>query len=113
MRSGRWLLLALVPLSGCAGRVFTEADNRQTVQVDVGTTFTVSVQRPPASEIRPSVQGSILKPVGQRSPTSGVHEFDFEARAPGETEIKIPPDFALRVRIVSASSRPGMPMNRQ
>ena len=35
MKTSLWLLLALFPLCGCAGRAFTEADNRQTVQVDV------------------------------------------------------------------------------
>jgi hypothetical protein len=112
MSISRWLLLALVPLCGCAGRVFTDDDNRKTVQVDVGTTFTVRVQRPPGSQTQPTVQGSILALVGQRSPTSGVHEFEFEARGLGETDLKIPPDYSLRVRVVSASARPGMPVNR-
>ncbi len=111
MKNARGLLIAVAALSGCAGHVFTDEDNRQTVQVDVGTTFTVSLHRNPGSKDEPSVKGSILALTGRRSPTSGVVEFDFEARGQGETEIKIPPDYSLRVRVVSSSDRPTMPVH--
>jgi hypothetical protein len=108
MRTRRWLLLALLPLAGCAGRVFTEADNGQTVQVDVGSTFTLSV---PDGGGAPSFAGTILK-MDKGVVENGRVRYEFQALGMGETVIHIGPGFGLRVRIVSASSRPGMPMNR-
>jgi len=111
MRSTRWLLFALLPLAGCAGRTFTEAENRQTVQVDVGSSFSVSIPAPPGAAPRPSFPGTILK-AGDGVVEGGRVRYEFQALGQGETEVKIGPDFSLRVRVASASSRPGMPVNR-
>jgi hypothetical protein len=111
MKTSLWLLLALVPLGGCAGRVFTEADNRQTVQVDVGSTFSISVPAPAGPAPTPAFAGTILK-ADKGVPEDGRLRYEFQALGQGETEVRIGPEFALRVRVVSASSRPGMPMNR-
>ena len=111
MQNARWLLIAIAALSGCAGHVFTDENNRQAVQVDVGTTLTISLHRDIGWNEMPTVQGGILVLTGSRKPTSGIVEFDFEARGQGETEIKIPPDYSLRVKVVSASDRPSMPVH--
>jgi len=112
MNSRRWLLLALVPLSGCAGRVFTEEDNRQTVQVDVGTTFSISIPAPDGPAPTPAFAGTILK-ADKGIAEDGHLRYEFQALGLGETEVRIGREFALRVRVVSASQRPSMPMNRQ
>jgi len=111
MGTNRWLVLALLPIAGCAGHAFTEADNRQTVQVDVGSSFSVSIPAPSGSLPRPAFAGTILK-AGDGMVEGGRARYEFQALGEGETEVKIGPDFSLRVRVVSASSRPGMPMNR-
>ncbi len=112
MNTPRWLSLALLALAGCAGHVFTEADNRQTVQVDVGSTFSISVPSSSNPAPVPVFAGTILKTDGGRV-EDGRIRYELQALGQGETEVKIGPDFSLRVRVVSASSRPGMPMNRQ
>src|SRR4029077_15399033 len=112
MRISRWLLLALVTLSGCAGRVFTEADNRQTGQGDVGSTISHSISAPAGPAPTPAFAGTILK-ADKGVAEDGHLRYEFQALGQGETEVRIGPEFALRVRVVSASSRPGMPMNRQ
>jgi hypothetical protein len=38
-------------------------------------------------------------------------EFEFRARGLGETEIRIAPDFSMKVRVISSSDRPGMHIN--
>jgi hypothetical protein len=104
------LLFALAAATGCGGRTFRDDDNRKTVEVDEGTTFTVTLQRPINWKGEPSIQGSILQVTGRMRPTSGVVEFQIQAKGLGETEIQIPPDYTLRVRVVSGSDRPSMPV---
>jgi hypothetical protein len=112
MRIARWLLLALAPLAGCAGRVFTEADNRQTLQVDVGTSFSIVIPTPAGPATTPAFAGTILK-ADPGVPENGRMRYDFQALGLGETEVRIGPEYSWRVRVVSASSRPGMPVNKQ
>src|SRR5262245_18365019 len=112
MNTRRWLLFALVPLAGCAGMLFTEADNRQTVQVDVGTSFSISIPAPARPAPKPAFAGTILKP-DQGRVEDGRLRYEFQALAPGETEVRLGPEYSWRIRVVSASSRPGPSMNTQ
>jgi hypothetical protein len=109
MRKSLWLLL----LAGCAGAGsahYTQADNRQTVSADLGTTFYVSL--PSQVSGKPAYSANVLT-LGTDRIDEASHQrtVEFTAAALGETEIRIGPDFSLRVRVTSVSDRPGMHLN--
>jgi hypothetical protein len=108
MRRIRGLLLTTLPLSGCGGWVFTEENDRQTVEVAVGSTFSISVPNPPESPAVPVYDRSILR-VDQEVAEDGRLRFAFQALNLGESEIRIGPDFVLRVRVRSAIEQAPVP----
>jgi hypothetical protein len=105
------MLLAALALSGCAGRIFTEADSRQTLQVDVGSTFSIRVPAPSGPAPLPSFKGGVLK-AGPGLAEDGHLTYEFQALGLGETEVRIGPDYSWRIQVVSASQHSGMLMNR-
>jgi hypothetical protein len=109
MTHRRRIAIAALLLAGCAAgsMSYSEKNNQQTVEQDLGTTFTVSL---PAKTAGPPVySANVLELVGQRIDEAAKRRtLEFQAKALGETEIKVAPDFSLRVRVTSASDRPGM-----
>ena len=103
----------LALLSGCAGLVFTEADQGQIREVARGTAFSVSlpaIKNSPRPE--PKIQGAFLRFLGRRAEeSSGREVFEFQADGLGEGDIRIPPpassagraepEVVIRVRVVS------------
>ena len=105
MKHGLW---GLILLAGCgaAGRAeYTEADHRQMVSADVETIFYVSL--PERMTGKPVFSPNVLSLGGEKS-ADGKRVLEFKAKALGETEIKVGSDYSLRVRVTSASDRPGM-----
>lgn len=108
------LLTAL--LGGCAGLAFNEADNGQTKDVFVGTTFSVSLPAP--SQYRePELKGTIIRFQGRRADESTKGDiFEFKAEGLGEDEIRIRAasgkDYVLHLRIKSASDEPTVRMHQ-
>lgn len=112
MKHHRSIAIALLVLSGCAGAgtaSYTEADNKKEIEVDQGNTFTVALPDPQAKATTPVYSPAVLALVGERKdePTKR-RTLTFQAKGLGETEIRVVPDFSLRVRVVSSSDRPGM-----
>src|SRR5258706_12776102 len=97
------ILLGFAALSGCASRSFTEADNKQAVEVDWGTAFTVSIPDSGRPKDKPAYSVTVLELVHDRRDEAGKRRvLEFNARAPGETDLKVPPDFLLHVRVASS-----------
>ena len=106
----RYLLWVPVLLWGCAGagsHRYTQADNRQTVSADLETIFYVSL--PDTMKGKVSFSPAVLS-LGKESVDEATHlrTLEFAAKGLGETEIKVGTDFSLRVKVTSASDRPGM-----
>ncbi|MBI3855743.1 MAG: hypothetical protein HY293_08640 [Planctomycetes bacterium] len=106
----RPLFLGLALLAGCAGSaLYDESDNKRSVDADLGTSFTVSLVDPGETRAKPVFSPSILELAKESRDESGRRRLlTFTARNSGETEIRVGPDYSLRVRVVSASDRPGM-----
>ena len=105
------LVLAALALSGCAGRVFTEADNRRTLDVNVGSSFSIRIPAPSGPAPTPLFAGNILR-ANPGLAEGGRLVYEFQALGLGETEVRIGPDYSWRIRVISASQTSGMPMNR-
>jgi hypothetical protein len=104
------LLWMTVLLTGCgtAGSAkYTEADNRQTISADLETVFIVSL--PDTLKGKPAFSAGVLA-LGKDGVDEATHRrtLEFTAKALGETEIRVGAEFSLRVRVTSASDRPGM-----
>ena|SRR5213075_637346 len=107
-RFAPWLAAAAL-LAGCSGsHRYTESDNQKTVDADLGTIFTVSLPSSADAGAKPAYSTQILEMGPESRDESGRRVFEFKARTAGETEIRIGRDFSLRVRVTSASDRPGM-----
>ena len=100
-------LFGLILIVGCAAgqAQYSEADNNRTIEADVRTTFTITL--PGAKEPAPKAVFSPslfdLAPVARDD--SGRRVYSFTTKALGEGDIKIGPDFSVRVRVISASDR--------
>jgi hypothetical protein len=97
-------------LAGCAGAGsarYDETDNRKTISADLDTTFSVSI--PDATTAKPAYSSGVLT-LGKDAVDPATHRrtLEFTAKALGETEIKVGSDFSMRVKVTSASDRPGM-----
>jgi hypothetical protein len=104
------LVWSLVLLAGCAGAGsarYGESDNRQTISADLDTTFYVSL--PDRMTAKPAFSQGVLS-LGKDSVDAATHQrtLEFTAKTLGETEIRIGTDYSLRVKVTSASDRPGM-----
>ena len=109
----RWIAIAALLLAGCAGAgtaSYTEADNKKEIEVDHGNTFTVSLPDPAGKPpMTPSYSPTVLTLVGEKKDEAAHRRtLQFQAKGLGETEIRIMPDFSLKVRVTSSSDRPGM-----
>jgi hypothetical protein len=104
------LLWIPVLLTGCgtAGSArYSESDNRQTISADLDTTFIVSL--PGTMKAESVFSPNVLALVQDRiDDLTGRRHLEFRAKALGETEIRVGTEFSLRVRVTSASDRPGM-----
>jgi len=109
----RYLLWIPVVLAACAGggsHQYTEADNRQTVSADLETIF--YVQLPDTMKGKAAFSSSVLSLGKDRmDEATRRRTLEFAAKGLGETEIKVGTDFSLRVKVTSASDRPGMHLN--
>ena len=108
MKKLLWIPLLLA--AGCAGAGsarYSESDNRQTISADLDTVFFVSL--PDTMAAKPAFSQGVLS-LGKDGVDPETHRrtLEFTAKALGETEIRVGPDFSLRVRVTSASDRPGM-----
>ena len=108
MRNLTWTLLLLI--AGCAGggsARYSESDNRQTISADLETVFIVSL--PDTLKGKPAFSTGVLA-LGKDGVDEATHRrtLEFTAKALGETEIRVGTEFTLRVRVTSASDRPGM-----
>jgi hypothetical protein len=100
-------VVALV--AGCAAsHQYTEADHQKSVDADLGTSFTVSVPAAGDAAVKPVFSPAVLEIAPGSKNEAGRRTFEFTAKALGETEIRIGRDFSLRVRVTSASDRPGV-----
>ena len=100
------MLLVVTLVWGCsASHQYTEADHQKTVEADLGTSFTVSL---PASADKPAFSAAVLQMGADSRNEAGRRTIEFTARTLGETEIKVGKEFSLRVRVTSASDRPGV-----
>ena len=110
MRCLLWIPVVLASCAGGGSRQFTEADNRQTVSADLETIFTVSLPETMKGKVTFSPNVVTL---GKDSVDAATHQrtLEFAAKGLGETEIKVGTDFSLRVKVTSASDRPGMHLN--
>ena len=110
----RLLAIAALLLAGCAGAgtaSYSEADNKKSIEVDQGNTFTVSLPDP-ATTMAPVYSPTVLALLGEKKDDAAHRRiFEFQAKMMGETEIRIVPNFSLKVRVVSSSDRPGMHIN--
>jgi len=107
-------LLLWIPVllaAGCAGgsAQYSESDNRKLISADLGTTFYVSL--PAAMTGKAAYSANVLTLTKDSVDASQRRTLEFTAGALGETEIKVGTDFSLRVRVTSASDRPGMHLN--
>jgi len=103
------LFLVVALAWGCAAsHQYTEADNLKAVQADLGTSFTVSVPVTVDAAIKPAFSPAVLEMGPESRNEAGRRTFEFTAKALGETEIRIGKEFSLRVRVTSASDRPGV-----
>ncbi len=107
MRQLLWIPLLLAGCSGGGSARYGESDNRRTISADLDTTFTVSL--PDTMKAKPAFSPGVLG-LGKDSVDAATHQrtLEFTAKGLGETEIKVGNDFSLRVRVMSASDRPGM-----
>jgi len=108
MKQLLWIPLLLA--AGCTGggsARYSESDNRQTISADLDTVFFVSL--PDTMTAKPAFSQGVLS-LGKDGVDPATHRrtLEFTAKALGETEIRVGPDFSLRVRVTSASDRPGM-----
>ncbi len=99
--------VGLAVLAGCGNASFNETDNGRAVEVAQGTRFTLTL--PDSSQGAPAIAGAILELVrDSRDPSAHRRVFEFAARASGESEIRIPPDYVLRVIVRSSYEEPKM-----
>jgi len=115
MKTLRWLPIVLAGGStlfatGCAGggsHQYTEVDNHQSVSADLETIF--YVQLPDTMKGKASFSPNVLS-LGKDLVDEATHRrtLEFAARGLGETEIRVGAEFSLRVKVTSASDRPGM-----
>lgn len=80
-------------LGGCAGLMFTEADQGQTKEISRGASFTISL---PAAQsatwAEPKIQGTFIRLVDRHMEAStGREVFEFKAERLGEGDLRIPP----------------------
>lgn len=106
MKQLLWLPLLLASCAGAGSARYSESDNRQTISADLGTTFYVSL--PASVTAKPSYSANVLKLEKDSVDSAQRRTLEFTAGALGETEIKVGAEFSLRVRVTSASDRPGM-----
>ena len=109
----RYLLGIPVLLLSCAGggsHRYTESDNLKTVSADLETIFYVSL--PDTMKGKTTFSSAVLS-LGKDSVDAATHQrtLEFAAKGLGETEIKVGTDFSLRVKVTSASDRPGTHLN--
>jgi hypothetical protein len=108
MKQLLWIPVLLA--AGCAGAGsahYSESDNRQTISADLDTVFFVSL--PDTLKGKPAYSAGVLA-LGKDVVDEATHRrtLEFTAKALGETEIRVGTEFSLRVRVTSASDRPGM-----
>jgi hypothetical protein len=104
------LFLGLAVVAGCSGKArYSEADNKRTIDADLGTTFTITLPSAQEPAPKPVYSPTLLElaSVGRDDSGNG-RVYAFTARALGETTIKIGPDFSIHVRVTSSSDRGGM-----
>ncbi len=99
--------------TSCAGggsHRYTEAENGQAVSADLETIFYVSL--PDSMKGKVAFSPHVVS-LGTDSVDEATHRrtLEFAAKGLGETEIRVGAGFSLRVKVTSASDRPGMHLN--
>ena len=99
------LLMGFAIVAGCSGQAqYNESDNKQTVKADLGTTFSITLpDRDPAP--KPVYSANLFELVSMNRDESGRRVYVFTARTLGDGDIRIGPDFSIRVNVMQ---RPGM-----
>ncbi|HUR38564.1 MAG TPA: hypothetical protein VM222_03685 [Planctomycetota bacterium] len=102
-----WIPLFLAGCGTAGSARYTESENRQTISADLGTVFIVSL--PDTLKGKPAYSSGVLA-LEKDGVDEATHRrtLEFTAKALGETEIRVGTEFSLRVRVTSASDRPGM-----
>jgi len=106
MRRHLWLTVLLAGCAGGGSAHYSEADSRQTVTADLDTTFFVSL--PASMTAKPVFSANVLALTKDAVDLSQRRTLEFVATGLGESEIRIGAGFSLRVKVASASDRPGM-----
>ena len=101
------LIVGLAAVAGCAGQAqYSEADNNRTIEADLRTTFTITLPNVPEPAPKPVFSPTLLDLASVTRDDSGTRRiYSFTTKVLGEGEIKIGPDFSIRVRVISASDR--------
>ena len=98
------LALAVLPFcGGCGNPAFSDANDDQTVEVMVGSPFTVTTRE----KGDPMIEGTIIRFDGKQAEADGRQTLRFTALGRGETVIRAG-GFVLRVKVKSAADEPKM-----
>ena len=98
--------------TSCAGSGsarYSEADHQKSCSQDLGTTFEILL---PDSKAKPVFSPNVLA-LTKDSVDDSTHRrtLEFSARALGETDLRVGPDFWMHVTVTSAGDRPSMHLN--
>jgi hypothetical protein len=101
------LIVGLAAVAGCAGQArYSEADNKSTIEADLRTTFTITLPGGQEPAPKPVFSPTLLDLDSvTRDDSANRRVYSFTTKVLGEGEIKIGPDFSIRVRVISASDR--------
>jgi hypothetical protein len=104
-----WIALFLAGCAGGGNARYSEADHQKSCSQDLGTTFEILL---PESKAKPVFSPNVLA-LTKDSVDEPTHRrtLEFSARALGETDIRVGPDFWMHVTVTSGSDRPGMHLN--
>ena len=107
MRLGPWVLFLLAGCSSAGSAHYDERDNRSVIAQDIETVFYIVL--PDTFKGKPTFSPGVLS-LGKDEVDEKTHQrmLEFSAKGFGETEIKVGADYSLRVKVGSASDRPGM-----
>jgi hypothetical protein len=106
MRHRFWIPLLLAGCAGGGSARYSDADNQRTISADLDTSFSLSL--PASMTAKPAYSPNVLALTKDAVDMSQRRTLEFAAKGLGETELKVGADFSLRVKVTSASDRPGM-----
>jgi hypothetical protein len=106
MRNLIWIPVLLAGCASGGSARYSDADNQRTISANQDMSFYVSL--PASMTAKPAFSANVLALTRDAVDMSQRRTLEFTAKGLGETEIKVGTDFSLRVRVTSASDRPGM-----